>query len=187
MNWNILVRSDASHAGKTATAVGHVVAAGRGKGLSALWRITRMALRHPVQVGIALVTTAAAAFLQLMIPRLLGYAVDQTQTVMGGGATGRAAEAALTSTALILLAVSIGRGLLTMMQNYFAESVGHHVGYELRLAVYEKIQRLSFSFHDSVHSGDLITVGMLDLEGVRMFFSTALVRTVLLTLSLIPL
>ncbi|HEY8596162.1 MAG TPA: ABC transporter ATP-binding protein [Devosiaceae bacterium] len=176
------MRSNASHASRSATAVAHVEAAGRGKGLGALWRITRMALRHPVQVGIAIVSTIAAAFLQLMIPRLLGVAVDQTQTVMGGGATGVAAESALTATALILLAVSIGRGLFTMLQNYFAEAVGHNVGYELRLAVYEKIQRLSFSFHDSVHSGDLITVGMLDLEGVRMFFSTALVRTVLLTI-----
>jgi ATP-binding cassette subfamily B protein len=68
-----------------------------------------------------------------------------------------------------------------MLQNYFGESVGHHVGYELRLAFYEKIQRLSFSFHDRVHSGDLITIGMLDLEGVRMFFSTGIVRMVLLT------
>lgn len=47
--------------------------------------------------------------------------------------------------------------------------------------MYEKIQRLSFSFHDKVHTGDLITVGMLDLEGVRMFFHTGLVRLVLLS------
>ena len=84
-------------------------------------------------------------------------------------------------TALLLLGASVLRGLFTMLQNYYAESVGHHIGYELRLAFYEKIQRLSFSFHDRVHSGDLITLGMLDLEGVRMFFSTGLVRMVLLT------
>lgn len=33
-----------------------------------------------------------------------------------------------------------------------------------------------------MHSGDLITIGLLDLEGVRMYFSTALVRMVLLTM-----
>ena len=72
------------------------------------------------------------------------------------------------------------RGLFTMVQNYYGEAVGHHIGYELRLAFYEKIQRLSFGFHDRVHTGDLITLGMLDLDGVRMFFSTGLVRVVLL-------
>src|SRR5690606_4890463 len=66
------------------------------------------------------------------------------------------------------------------IQNYYSESVGHHVGYELRLAFYDKVQRLSYSYHDKVHTGDLITVGLLDLDGVRMFFSTGLVRTILL-------
>lgn len=117
-----------------------------------------------------------------MIPRLLGRAVDQTQTAIAGGAAGQLAESALWTTALLLLTVSILRGLFTMVQNYFGEAVGHHMGYELRLACYEKIQQLSFSFHDSVHSGDLITIGLLDLEGVRMYFSTALVRTILLTM-----
>jgi ATP-binding cassette subfamily B protein len=117
-----------------------------------------------------------------MIPRLLGRAIDQTQTAFAGGVAGQAAETALWTTALLLLFVSIFRGLFTMVQNYYSEAVGHHMGYELRLACYEKIQQLSFSFHDSVHSGDLITVGLLDLEGVRMYFSTALVRMVLLTM-----
>src|SRR5690606_15214266 len=72
-------------------------------------------------------------------------------------------------------------GFFTLVQNYYSESVGHHVGYELRLAFYDKIQRLSYSYHDRVHSGDLITVGLLDLDGVRMFFATGFVRMILLT------
>ncbi|TKB10090.1 MAG: ABC transporter ATP-binding protein [Mesorhizobium sp.] len=160
----------------------HVTAAGWGRGLNILVRVTRMNLRHPWQVSVAIGSTIIAATLQLFIPRLLGNAVDQSQTALGGGAIGAAASQALLMSALLLLAVSVLRGLFTMTQNYFAEAVGHHVAYELRLACYEKIQRLSFSFHDQMHSGDLITIGMLDLEGVRMYFSTALVRAVLLTM-----
>lgn len=160
----------------------HVEAAGWGHGVSTLLRITRMAFRHPWQVAIAFIATVIAAILQLTIPRLLGSAVDQTQVIFTAGMDQQAAQAALFMTALTLFAVSASRGVFTMLQNYFGEAVGHHIGYELRLACYEKIQRLSFSFHDGVHSGDLITIGLLDLEGVRMFFSTALVRTVLLTI-----
>ncbi|WP_159585363.1 ABC transporter ATP-binding protein [Chelativorans xinjiangense] len=167
---------------KARNSFAHVEAAGWGQGLSTLLRITRMNLRHPWQVTFAIGSTIIAATLQLTIPQLLGRAVDQTQTAIGGGAEGAAAESALLISALLLLTVSILRGLFTMTQNYYAEAVGHHIGYELRLACYEKIQRLSFSFHDRVHSGDLITIGMLDLEGVRMYFSTALVRVVLLTM-----
>ncbi|MBX4906732.1 MULTISPECIES: ABC transporter ATP-binding protein [Rhizobium] len=157
-------------------------AAGWGRGLYTLVRITVMAFRHPWQAGLAIGATLIASTFQLMIPRLLGRAVDHTQMAMGGGAAGQAAQDALLTTALLLLGASVLRGLFTMVQNYFSESVGHHMGYELRLACYEKIQRLSFSFHDTVHSGDLITVGLLDLEGVRMYFSTALVRMVLLSI-----
>lgn len=125
--------------------------------------------------------TLVASTFQLMIPRLLGQAVDHTQVALTGGAAGQIAQDALLTTALLLLGASVLRGIFTMAQNYYSEAVGHHMAYELRLACYEKIQRLSFSFHDGVHSGDLITIGMLDLEGVRMYFSTALVRMLLLT------
>lgn len=113
-----------------------------------------------------------------MIPLLLGRAVDEAQGVIAAAEAG--AQSALLTTALILLVVSLLRGIFTMLQNYFGESVGHVIGYELRLACYEKLQRLSFSFHDRVHTGDLITLGILDIDGVRMFFSTGLVRFFLL-------
>ncbi|RWN94777.1 MAG: ABC transporter ATP-binding protein [Mesorhizobium sp.] len=161
---------------------GHVKAAGWGRGLSTLLRITRMNLRHPWQVALAISATIIAVILQLLIPRLLGRAVDQTQAAIGSSVTGTDAAQALLTLALLLLAASTLRGIFTMAQNYFAEAVGHHVAYELRLACYDKVQRLNFSFHDRVHSGDLITLGILDLDGVRMYFSTALVRLLLLTM-----
>jgi ATP-binding cassette subfamily B protein len=148
------------------------------KGKDAILRITRMTLRYPVRFAVAMLATIAAALTQLSIPVLLGRAIDQTQAV--ANSTGE--SDVLWTTALILLAVSVMRGLFTLVQNYTAESVGHALAHDLRRAIYDKIQRLPFSFHDRTHSGDLITVGMLDLEGVRMYFSTALVRTMLLVL-----
>ena len=162
---------------KRANALSHVAKASWGRGVGTLWRITRLNLRHPWQVTIAIVATFTAATLQLFIHRLLGQAVDQTQGLGSGGA---AATQALWTTAMLLLGISIARGIFTLLQNYFSESVGHHAAYELRLATYEKLQQLSFSFHDRVHSGDLITLGILDIDGVRMFFATATVRFFLL-------
>lgn len=154
----------------------HVHAAHAGRGQGTIRRIIGLTLRHPWQVAIALGSTVIAVSFQLSIPMLLGRAVDQAQGVI----LSDAGASALFMTGLMLLGASVLRGLFTLLQNYYAEAVGHHTGYELRLAVYEKIQRLPFSFHDKVHSGDLITVGMLDLEGVRVFFSTGLLRVILL-------
>ena len=142
-------------------------------------RITLFSLRHYWQACLAIGATIAASVLQLLIPRLLGQAVDQTQNVLT--VAGEGAQQALVWSALTLLLVSVARGFFTLVQNYYSESVGHHVGYELRLAFYDKVQKLSYSYHDRMHSGDLITLGLLDLDGVRMFFSTGFVRTILLT------
>ena len=146
-----------------------------------LLRITRLCLDHPWQVAISLTTTVIAAHFQLLIPRYLGAAVDGAQGRLTGGLAGEPeARAALMTAAGLLLLAGALRGLFTMLHNYYGESVGHHVAYRLRLQFYDKLQRLSFGFHDRVHTGDLITRGMLDLEGVRMFFNTGLVRLVLL-------
>jgi len=160
---------------------------GFGKGLGTIARLTGYALRTPWLVAIALLSTIVAASLQLLIPVLLGQAIDQSQHLLSGAAQSsnseamQQAKAGLWSSALLVLVVWILRGVFTTLQNYFAESVGHHTGYFLRLSYYEKIQTLNFGFHDRVHSGDLITTGMLDVEGVRVFFSTGLVRIVLLS------
>ena len=157
----------------------HVAAAHSGQGQKPLKRITIYSLRHPWQAAIAIGATIVASVLQLMIPRLLGHAVDQAQNIVSIGAA--EAQQALFWSAMTLLGVSVARGFFTLLQNYYSEAVGHQVGYELRLAFYDKVQRLSYSYHDKVHTGDLITMGLLDLDGLRMFFATGLVRTVLLS------
>jgi len=65
---------------------------------------------------------------------------------------------------------------------YFGESVGQRVGHDLRLAYFEKLQRLDYRFHDTHHSGDLIARGMLDLEGTRAFIEMGMLRAVMLLL-----
>ena len=137
-----------------------------------------MALRYKGRLAIGLIAIFLASGFQLAIPILIGNAVD-TATNLDGDADARAKNA-LILTAVLLLLASIGRGLAAMIQNYMGESVGQHIGYELRMLYYEKLQRLSFSYHAGVHTGDLITRGILDVEGVRMFVQTALLRTVFL-------
>jgi ATP-binding cassette subfamily B protein len=152
-----------------------------------LWRITKMAFRHRGRMLLALTATVLAATFQLFVPQFLGRAVDQAQGLLAGGAgtagAGRAdAEAALAWTAALLIGASLLRGLCAMMQNYQGEAVGQLIGYHLRLDYYRKLQKLSFSWHDRIHTGDLMTRGILDIEGVRLWVSTGILRTVLLTI-----
>ena len=150
------------------------------EGIGVLLRILRLAMRYPGRVAIALISTIVAANFQLLIPRYLGNAVDRAHELLSQGVSAEAAQQGLLHAALLLLGAAVLRGFFTMIHNYVGESVGHYVAYDLRMAFYDKLQRLSFSYHDQMHTGELITRGMLDLEGVRMFFNTGIVRVVLL-------
>jgi len=163
-------------------------------------RITRMSLRYKWRLIFGLIAIFLASGFQLALPILIGSAVDAAGGLDDGTfeiANGMAASAVDSSmemfgegsnpakSALIIIAVllfiaSVGRGLAAMFQNYMGESIGQNIGYELRMLYYEKLQRLSFSYHAGVHTGDLITRGIVDVEGVRMFVQTALLRTVFL-------
>ena len=154
--------------------------------LELLLRITRMGFAYKYRITIALFATTAASIFQLFIPRYIGDAVDVAHGLLALEAvTYSDVENALWHAAVMIVFLSIIRGLFTVLQNYQGEAIGHCIGYELRIAFYEKIQKLSFGFHDKVHTGDLITRGMLDLEGVRMFISTGIVRLVMLIVLII--
>ncbi len=135
--------------------------------------------RYPARLTIAIAGALAAAAFQLMVPGFLGDAVDSALGLVEGTSDPAAARSALWNAGLLLLGASTLRGLFTLVHNYGGEALGHLIAYDLRLAFYEKLQRLSYAFHDRVHTGELITRGMLDLEGVRMFVNGGLLRVVL--------
>ena len=147
-----------------------------------LLRITRMAMAHPWRMGLGFVATLFAAAAQLVIPQLIGEAVDHAQSLLSAAAVEAEAREALLRAATLILVTSVFRGLCTMVQNYQGEAVGQLIGYAMRLGLYAKVQSLSFSYHDRIHTGDLMTRGILDVEGVKLWVSTGLFRAMLLVI-----
>ena len=144
-----------------------------------LWRIFKLAGAQRLRLALATVTILAAGFFQLMIPQYLGDAVDGAVRLLGTSMSDQEARDALYGTALLLLGAATLRGLFTLTHNYCGETLGHHLAYRLRMAFYDKLQHLNFTFHDRVHTGELITRGMLDLEGVRGFMNMGPLRVLL--------
>jgi ATP-binding cassette subfamily B protein len=150
-----------------------------------LLRVVALGLRYRARFILAIVASVGASFFGLVAPKLLGHAVDQADQLLRlNGGNDRAALRGLTATALLILVTSSLRGVLQMASGFQSETIGQCVGRDLRLAFFEKLQRLGFDYHDHVHSGDLITRGMLDLEGVRGFLENGLQRLVSLVLLL---
>jgi len=140
-----------------------------------LGRILKFALHYRWRFALAGLTSLLATLFNLAIPRLLGWSVDQAQTLLRSSTLhADALLPRLTETALLLVAATALRGLTQMVAGFQAQYIAQAVGRDLRVAFFEKLQRLGFDFHDKIHSGDLITRGMLDLEGVRGFIENAL-------------
>ncbi|MDO9248091.1 MAG: ABC transporter transmembrane domain-containing protein, partial [Phenylobacterium sp.] len=151
-----------------------------------LQRIVFLALRYPWLVALAMAASLGAALASLALPNLLGRAVDQAHGLLLQGATqADQAREALLITAGLVIGATILRGAMTMWSGYLGELVSQKVGHDLRLQFFQQLQRLSFGFHDRIHSGDLVTRGMLDLEGARVFIQGGLMPILTLTLLLV--
>ena len=150
-----------------------------------LQRIAALAFRYPGRIALAIACSVGAAISTLTLPRLFGAGVDHAGALLkAGGAQAAEAQGALVQVALLVIVATVVRGLLTMTSGYMGEYVSQRVGYDLRLQFFQQLQRLSFGFHDRIHSGDLITRGMLDLEGARVFIQGGMMQSVSLVLLL---
>jgi ATP-binding cassette subfamily B multidrug efflux pump len=141
-----------------------------------LKRVLGFALCYRWRFALAGLSSLAATLFNLAIPRLLGWSVDQAHALLQhtAGTPQGAVLARLGDMGLLLVAAAGARGFAQMVAGYQSQYIAQAVGRDLRLQFFEKLQRLGFAFHDRIHSGDLITRGMLDLEGVRGFIENAL-------------
>jgi ATP-binding cassette subfamily B multidrug efflux pump len=118
-----------------------------------LGRLTRLSLRYPWRAALAVIFAMGAAVLNIVTPHLLGEAVDQASNLLSHDrATAKGVLASLMSIGLLIVAASAVRGVFTGGYGYLGENIAQRVGCDLRLAFFEKLQRLSFSYHDRVHS-----------------------------------
>ena len=109
----------------------------------------------------------------ILIPNLLGDGID---AALGGGNsflffTASDTRSLIWWVAGVIVAVSILRGLAGYGQRFFNEVVAQKTTYIIRNALYERIQRLSFAFHDRSQTGQLMSRATVDVEAIRMFFA----------------
>jgi ATP-binding cassette subfamily B protein len=75
-----------------------------------------------------------------------------------------------------LIGIAGGRGLFNFAQGYLAERASQGVAFDMRDALFERIQRLGFSYYDRVETGQLLTRLTNDVEQVRTFVGAGVVQ-----------
>jgi ATP-binding cassette subfamily B protein len=131
-------------------------------------RVTGLFWRYWPRAVIAYICLFAGAALAIAIPRLTGRAIDD--------ALGSARTSALVLTALAIAGAGLLRSILSYWQSYLSEFLSGRVAYDLRNAMYNRLQSLSYAFHDRSQTGQLMSRATADVEGIRMFVGFALLR-----------
>ena len=73
----------------------------------------------------------------------------------------------MAAVSLVLIA-ALG-GIASYVDNYYTESVGQWVANDLRLRVYDHLQRLSLSYYDTHQTGALLSTITDDVSTVQDF------------------
>jgi ABC-type multidrug transport system fused ATPase/permease subunit len=131
--------------------------------MDVLSRLLADARPYRRQTILTYICLTAITMLNLVVPWLIKQAIDV------GLARREAGFLALV--ALAILGVSLLRALFGLGQRYYQEWLSQHIAYDLRNRVYDKLQRLSFSYHDYAESGQLLTRGTSDVEAVQRFIA----------------
>ena len=143
-------------------------------------RLSRMAMRHNRRLLAAYASILAAICFSLAIPWLVRVSIDRIVIVDDGRivSSGDTERGELIVYALLLLGASIMRGLFDFARTYATDSLSQKVAYDVRNLMYDKLQHLSFAFHDKEHTGNLMSKVTSDVEAVRRYVNMGMVRGV---------
>lgn len=122
------------------------------------WRLTARAY---------LITLGINA-LALIIPQLIRWIVDQGIEGQNIALLGRLV--------LALLGLTLLKGILSFFQGRWTEVASQGVAYDLRNAIHCRLSTLSFSYHDQVQTGQLLSRAVQDVERIRFLTGRATLR-----------
>ncbi|HEX9103952.1 MAG TPA: ABC transporter ATP-binding protein, partial [Polyangia bacterium] len=134
----------------------------------AVWRALGYLRRYRRETVGALLALLCVSAANLAAPQMVRLAID------GGLVTRRWHTVLLAVGGLV--AIAIGRGLFNFAQGYLAERASQGVAFDLRDALFARIQRLSFSYYDQAQTGQLLTRLTNDVEQVRTFVGGGVIQ-----------
>jgi ATP-binding cassette subfamily B protein len=118
-------------------------------------------------VGFALAAIITNAGLQLAQPYLMKVAIDQHI------ATGNLAG--LDGIALLFLAILLGSFTLEFLQTWMLQLTGQRIMFDMRMQIYEHLQRLDVGFYDRNPVGRLMTRVTTDVDVLNDMFTAGVV------------
>lgn len=135
-----------------------------------LFRLFKTINPYRWQIVALLVCVLAVTATSLVTPSLIRSAIDD--------GLAKNSPSVLFSAGLTIVGVGIVRSIFNFVRRYLSEWLGNQSGYHLRNALYDKIQRLSFSYHDQIQTGQLMSRCTEDVSSVSRFVGQGAVELI---------
>jgi ATP-binding cassette subfamily B multidrug efflux pump len=116
----------------------------------------------------SIMSLVTATALGLVYPNLLRYLIDNVIT--------KKHFSEVPYLALLVVGIISCKALFQFMHGVFSAKLGNQTAYNLRNALYKKMQYLSFQYYDKARTGDLMSRLTADLQAVRDFIGFGFVQ-----------
>ena len=136
--------------------------------MNILLRVLGFLKPHKKWVLLAYVSLAGSTGFYLLMPWLLGRSIDEA--VEQGDAS------VLIWAGVGIMIFAVLRGAFAYGEAYLREKLAQLVAYDMRAAIFEHLQRMSFGYHDKQQTGQLMSRATADIEGIRWFISMGVIR-----------
>ena len=133
-----------------------------------LLRILGFLLPYKRRIGLAAFSLLASSGFAVAMPQLIRWAVD-----FGIDGDGRRT---LVIAALAIVGTALFWGAFAFANNYLGEWLSQRVAYDIRNAIYDRVQRLSFAYHDGQQTGQLMSRATQDVEAARWYVQFGVLR-----------
>ena len=143
-----------------------------------IWkRLMTYLLRYRRWVIVALVGIVGTNILAVTVPYILRDVVD-----IG---IANKDSAFMLSAGMLVVGLGVLRGMTAFFARFFGERLAHHISYDIRNQIYDKVQRQSFTYHDNSQVGTIITRAISDVNEIQRYFSFGLMDGLNVSLLLI--
>ncbi|MEP7216683.1 MAG: ABC transporter transmembrane domain-containing protein, partial [Anaerolineaceae bacterium] len=112
-------------------------------------------------LGIAFAAGLSWGGLRLLVPVITGYTLDRA--VVPGDTN------LLLRMVILLSVVGALQGTMAGLRRYNATRTSYRIEADMRAALYTRVNRLSFDYHDRTATGQLMSRGSADLHEVQAF------------------
>ena len=129
-------------------------------------RVARFARPHWVRLLLFLVLTVVSAVLAVTTPILAGKVVD---AIVGGHNL-----TVVVWIAVVIALLALGDSALGLVERWLSSRIGEGIIYDLRVAVFEHVQRMPIAFFTRTRTGALVSRLNNDVIGAQRTFTATL-------------